>query len=121
MSSITQKNEVVKRKFYDYLANSKGFSKTTIECFEDAVYLWEDFTNKGDLAGFTKIKAENFKNWLKCKKKVHTEGNISISYCYDIIRHLKTFFEWLSRQSGYKSKINHVTSTTALSSFCGTG
>ena len=39
------------------------------------------------------------------KKKLGSEKNVSISYCYDILRFIKVFFDWLSKQSGYKSKI----------------
>ena len=60
------------------------------------------------MSNFNKAVAESFKNWLKTKKKANSEKNISISYCYDILRYLKVFFEWLSKQSGYKSRINQT-------------
>ncbi|MFA5095685.1 MAG: site-specific integrase [Candidatus Paceibacterota bacterium] len=104
----TYKNELVKRQFYGHLKNAKGFSPKTIDCFEKAIWLWEDFTGKADFANFNKTKAEEFKEWLKSKKKVHSEGEVSLSFCYGNLRHLKTFFEWLSKQSGYKSKINQT-------------
>lgn len=108
MTSIIYKNELIKRRFFKYLKNSKGFSKETIECYEKAIWLWDDFSNKDDLSNFNKAVAESFKNWLKTKKKANSEKNISISYCYDILRYLKVFFEWLSKQSGYKSRINQT-------------
>jgi integrase len=105
MTNIIYKNEIIKRKFFEYLINSRGFSKATIGCYEKAIWLWEDFTNKTDFIGFNKTKAEEFKTWLKDKRKTHSEESVSLSYCYDNLRHLKTFFEWLSKQAGYK-KIN---------------
>ncbi|MES2436992.1 MAG: tyrosine-type recombinase/integrase [Patescibacteria group bacterium] len=108
MSSTIYKNEIIKRKFYEYLLNSKGFSTLTVQCYEDAIYLWEDYTGKADFANFTKTKAEDFKVWLKNKKKMRSEEKVSLSYCYDNLRHLKTFFDWLSKQSGYRSKINQI-------------
>lgn len=102
MASITYKNEIIKRKFFGYVRNSKGFSEKTIECYEKAIWLWEDFSNKADFVKFNKTAAENFKNWLKVKKKANLQQEVSVSYRYDTLRHLRTFFEWLSKQKGYK-------------------
>jgi integrase len=103
MTSIAYKNELIKRRFYDYLKNSStGFSKETIECYDGAILLWEDFSEKADFTGFSRTTARSFKDWLKAKKKVGSQENISLSYCYDILRYLKFFFFWLSKQSGYK-------------------
>ena len=103
MISTAYKNESIKRRFYDYLKNSSmGFSQATIECYDGAILLWEDFSDKADFAGFNRTVAKSFKDWLKAKKKAGSQENVSLSYCYDILRHLKVFFCWLSKQSGYK-------------------
>ena len=101
-----QKNEMVKRKFFRYLKDAEGFSEESIYAFEKAILNWEDFTKKDDFANFTKNKVIGFKEWLKNRKKGKTEEKISLSYSYDVLRRLKTFFEWLSKQAGYKSSIN---------------
>ncbi|MEI6880988.1 MAG: site-specific integrase [Bacteroidota bacterium] len=106
MTTIIYKNEQLKRRFYGWLKASKQFSDETIKCYEKAIWLWEDFSNKADFSSFTVTKAENFKDWLKNKRKTNSEKTISMSYCYDNLRHLKIFFDWLSKQAGYKSKIN---------------
>lgn len=106
--NIIYKNEQLKRKFFEYLKASKGFSGETIRCYEKSIWLWEDFTHKADFSGFNKTMAGAFKEWLKNKKKGSSQENISISYCYDILRYLKTFFDWLSKQAGYKSKIDQT-------------
>src|SRR3990167_4321086 len=102
MSSIIYKNEVIKRKFFGYVINSKGFSPKTVECYENAIWLWDDFTHKADYVGFNKTAAEGFKEWLKAKKKAHSQKDVSVSYRYDMLRYLKGFFGWLSKQKGYK-------------------
>lgn len=102
------KNEQLKRRFYEWLKASKGFSKETIRCYEKAIWLWEDFTNKDEFGSFNKTTAGAFKDWLRKKKKINSQDNISISYCYDILRFLKAFFGWLSKQPTYKSKINQT-------------
>lgn len=108
MISITYKNELIKRRFYGYLKNSKGFSEETVKCYEKAIWLWEDFSHKVDFANFNKTTVGIFKDLLKNKKKTNSQENVSLSYCYDILRHLKFFFEWLSKQAGYKLRINQT-------------
>lgn len=108
MSLIIYKNERRKREFYDWLKASRGFSANTIQCYEKAIWLWEDFSNKADFRSFNKTKAGEFQDWLKNKNKTNSQNKISMSYCYDNIRHLKVFFDWLSKQPSYKSKINQT-------------
>lgn len=108
MTKIIYKNEQLKRRFYGWLKASKQFSDDTIKCYEKAIWLWEDFSNKADFSSFNMTKAGEFKDWLKSRKKATSQENISMSYCYDNLRHLKIFFDWLSKQSGYKSKINQT-------------
>ncbi|MDD3434540.1 MAG: site-specific integrase [Candidatus Pacebacteria bacterium] len=102
----THENEQVKRRFYEWLRASQGFSKNTICCYEKAIWLWEDFSNRDNFGGFNEKIAVAFKDWLTNKKRGDSQENISISYCYDILRFLRVFFDWLSKQKGYKSKIN---------------
>ena len=104
--NTSYKNEQLKRKFYEHLKVSKGFSEETIKCHEKAIYLWEDFTNKADFRNFNQKTAEAFREWLKNKRKGNSENSISISYCYHNLRFVKAFFEWLSKQAGYRLKIN---------------
>jgi integrase len=106
MTTIIYQNEQLKRRFNEWLKASQGFSDDTIHCYEKAIWLWEDFSNKADLGNFNKTLAGEFKFWLKNKKRENSQEKISISYCYDNLRHLKTFFNWLSEQPNYKSRIN---------------
>ncbi len=106
MTSPIYKNELLKRRFYEWLKQSKGFEDNTIQCYEKAIWLWEDFSNKADFANFNKTMAGSFKDWLKNRNKANSQDKISISYCYDNLRHLKDFFMWLSEQPNYKRKIN---------------
>jgi len=105
MQSTIYKNELTKRRFFEYVTGSQGFSEKTRQCYESAIWLWEDFAHKADFANFNKTAADLFKDWLKDKKKVGSQENVSVSYRYDILRYLKIFFEWLSKQPNYKSKI----------------
>jgi len=108
MSKPLQKNEVAKRRFYSYLRESEGFTGESVQAFEKAILLWQDFTNEADFANFNKRTVIDFKHWIKEKRKHGTDRQISLSYCYDVLRRLRKFFTWLSKQIGYKSRINET-------------
>lgn len=106
MDKTLYKNEQAKRKFFVFLKESKGFCGDSIDAFNKAILLWQDFTKSDDFANFGKQRVIDFKVWLKNKNKKSSNQKISLSYCYDTLRRLRAFFDWLSKQSGYKSKIN---------------
>ena len=104
MKKATYKNEMTKREFFAFLKNSERFSDDSVHAFEKALLYWEDFTRTDDILSFNDKQAIAFRDWLKAKNRKGSEHTISLSYCYDILRHLRKFFEWLSKQP--KSKIN---------------
>jgi site-specific recombinase XerD len=106
MASIQYKNEQLKRDFYLYLENAKQYSPKTVRCYEKAIWLWEEFSNYEDFGLFSRSRAIDFKDWLKAKKKKNGIGIVSLSYCHTSIRFLKAFFVWVSKQEGYKSKVD---------------
>ncbi len=98
----TYKNEQLKRKFYEWLRGYKQFSPKTINRYENAIWLWEDFTDYKDFASFNETMAIKFTDWLRSKKKANSQENVSLTYCYHTLRFIKLFFDWLSKQKGYK-------------------
>jgi integrase len=104
MTKANYKNEMTKREFFAFLKNSQGFSDSSILSFEKALLFFEDFTKAEDFYAFDDKQAIAFRDWLKVKNRKGTENPISLSYCYDILRFLRKFFEWLVQQP--KSKIN---------------
>jgi len=106
MSKPLYKNEQIKRRFFSFLKEAEGFADNSIDAFEKSILLWQDFTKEDDFANFGKQKAIDFKDWLKSKQNARSQNKISLSYCYDNLRRLRRFFDWLSKQAGYKSKIN---------------
>jgi len=99
-------NEVIKRKYYNYLENSQGYAKESIKHFKMSVWRWQEFTNNLDFIYFNQTRAENFKKWLKERNKRNSQVKMSLSHIHDTLRYLKIFFTWLSEQNGYRSKIN---------------
>lgn len=106
MSKANYTNEMTKREFFAFLKNSERFSDDSIRAFEKALFFWEDFTKTGDFQTFDDKQAVAFRDWLKERNRKGSENPLSLSYCYDTLRRLRKFFEWLSRQP--KSKINET-------------
>lgn len=99
-------NEVLKRAFFGYLKDSRGFSPNTLEAYEGAIVLWQKFTNNDSLGCFSKNRATAFREWLKQKKKASSDSQtVGLGFCYHMLRHLRTFFTWLQAQPGFRSKI----------------
>lgn len=98
-------NEKIKRKYYEYLIDSQGYSKLTLNAIKKSIYRYEEFIDFQDFSKFNKTKAIEFKIWIEHKKSSRTKKQISLTTCYHYIKNLKDFFVWLSSQAGYKSKI----------------
>lgn len=98
-------NEVMKKQFFLYLKEVKGFSKDSIDAHERAVLLWQECHENKDFSGFGKQQVMGFKDWLV--SRVNRNGEpLSLVYRYNVLRRLRLFFEWLSMQPHYKSRIN---------------
>jgi len=98
-------NEVVKKQFFLYLKEVKGFSKDSVDAHEGAVLLWQDCNDNKDFGGFGVQGVRAFKEWLK--SRTNRKGEVlSLVYRYHVLRRLRLFFEWLSQQPHYKSKLN---------------
>jgi integrase len=100
-------NEVMKKQFFLYLKEVKGFSKDSVDAYERAILLWQECHENKDFAGFGKQQVRAFKDWLKSRTNRDGEA-LSLTYLYNVLRRLRGFFEWLSMQPHYKSKINQV-------------
>ncbi len=96
-------NEKIKRKFIKRLREAEGLADSTIYKIEQAIFLYEDFTENSDFKTYNPDKAITFKNWLK--KRKFNEKPISISTRHSYLRNLKKFFLWLSSEPGYINKI----------------
>ncbi len=100
-------NELVKRKYFDYLKQSKGFSQSSIVTYEGAILQWQDFTNDADFRSFNKKRAIEFKKNLAIRKSKRGD-TVSVSFQYHTLRKLRGFFDWLSRQEGYRQPIQET-------------
>lgn len=98
------KNEKVKERYLNWLRGAKGFSESTIVAIERALADWDDSARHEDYAKFNQRKAEGFKDTLL--QAGNTAGRRSMVTPYHTLRHVKSFFQWLATQQGYKSRIS---------------
>ena len=97
MTRYCLENEQMKKKYYDRLKIKK--QEKTIRQISKSVEKFEEFT------GYKNFKLFNFKMAEKYIKHLREEG-LSLNTINSYLRHLRGFLEWLSMQTGYKSKIN---------------
>jgi integrase/recombinase XerD len=96
-------NEKLKRSYFRWLREAKGFSESTVVAIERALSCWEEFVNFEDFGRFNSNKAIRFKKHLE--DAVGREKPLSANSRYHCLAHVRMFFQWLSTQSGYKSRI----------------
>lgn len=97
------KNEKLKRSFIRWLREAKGFAEATVTAGERALSRWEEFFDFEDFGRFTANKAINFKNHLE--HPVGLGKPLSANSRHHCLRRLCLFFQWLSTQPGYKTRI----------------
>jgi site-specific recombinase XerD len=104
MSKVNIKNEQIKRKYFKYLRDAEGFSESTVDSFNKAILVFEEFTKYEDFRKkFNPDKMSDFKEWIK--KREFKDKVISLVTFHAYIRNLRKFFIWLREQPGYKSNI----------------
>lgn len=103
MIKVNIKNERMKRLFFKRLKEARGRCDATVNNVEKAILLYEEFTKYADFATYRPDKAIEFKKWLK--KREFRGKVISLTTYHTYLRHIRSFFYWLSEQAGYRSKI----------------
>ncbi len=105
MTKTTYQNEQLKRAFFTYLRGAKGFEKSSIHSYAEAVWQWQLFSDGDDFASFDESKALAFKEWLSTRPTKTKAGRLSLATQYNYLRRVKRFFSWLSDRPGFKNKI----------------
>ena len=106
MTKFKGKNEMIKRKYFQWLKEAEGFSPNTVNCIEKAIWKYEEFSKDDDYVNFSFRKAKAYKKYLSSQIKKNSCNPLSMATQYSYLRHVRAFFLWLSGQRGYKSRIN---------------
>jgi len=107
MKTHSAQNERIKRAYFAYLAEAKGFSEPTLDMVAKAVSRFETYTKFRDFKAFHIEQAKGFKASLTEQRGLRTKESLSKATLYTTLTALKRFFIWLAGQPGYKSRISY--------------
>lgn len=107
MKKHNPNNVRITRKYCIFLKEAKRQDESTIDGITKAINRFEQYTKFKDFKQFHHQQAVGFKSHLTKQKNETTNKPLSKATLNTTLRHLKTFFQWLAREAGYKSRINY--------------
>jgi integrase len=105
MRTHNPQNERIKRAYFSYLTEAKGFGEATIDGVAKALNRFETYTKFRDFKAFHIEQAKGFKASLAEQMSLRTQDRLSKATLYSTLNALKRFFIWLAGQPGYKSRV----------------
>jgi len=100
-------NERIKRKYLTFLKQAKGQNEATIDAVAKAIARFESYNKYKDFKAFHFEQAIGFKKHLAAQTHHQTGEKLSLATLNGTARHLKAFIQWLSQETGYKSRIKY--------------
>ncbi|MBQ0789195.1 MAG: tyrosine-type recombinase/integrase [Cycloclasticus sp.] len=107
MTKHNPNNERIKRKYLIFMKEARQQQEATIDAIAKAINRFENYTKFRDLKSFHFEQAVGFKKHLAKQCNQRTGDKLSKATLNSTLRQLKAFFQWLSMQAGYKSRINY--------------
>lgn len=98
-------NERVKRDYFRFLVEARGRDEATIDRVAKSLARFEDSTGRKDFKRFHREQAMAFKRLLADAVNARSGEKLSKATVHSALRDLKAFFEWLSREPGFRSHI----------------
>lgn len=98
-------NERIKRQYFLFLKEAKRHNEATVDAVAKALSRFEEYNKHKDFKKFHLNQAVAFKNHLAVQRKHNSDEKLSKATLNSTMGHLKRFFQWLSCQPGYKSRI----------------
>ena len=105
MAKHNAANERIKRDYLRYLAEARGRDEATIDRVAKSLARFEASTGRRDFKRFHREQAMAFKRRLGDAINVRSGEQLSKATVHSTLRDLKAFFEWLSREPGFRSQI----------------
>lgn len=107
MTKYNPDNERIKRKYFIFLKEAKRLDDSSIDGVAKSISRFEEYTKYRDFKVFRFEQAVGFKVHLKKQKNLKSGKPLSKATLNSTVRYLKSFFQWLAMQSGYKSRIGY--------------
>src|SRR6478735_834073 len=100
-------NERIKRRYFAFLKEAKRHAKETVDAAAMALARFEAYNDYRDFKSFHVEQAIGFKKHLASQVSQKTTGKLSKATLHATLANLKRFFQWLSGQQGYRSKLTY--------------
>ncbi|MCF6355990.1 MAG: site-specific integrase [Candidatus Polarisedimenticolaceae bacterium] len=100
-------NVRIKRKYFIFMKEAKRQDEASIDAIAKALDRFEVYGKYRNFKSFHHQQAVGFKKHLASQMNQQTGKPLSKATLNSTLRHLKAFFQWLSMQSGYKSRISY--------------
>ena len=107
MQKHNANNERIKRKYLIFLNQAKRQNEASVDSVAKAIARFESYNKYKDFKMFHFEQAIGFKKHLANQKHHKTGNPLSLATMNGAVRHLKAFIEWLSQETGYKSRIKY--------------
>lgn len=107
MAKHNAANERVKRDYFAFLREAKGRDTATIDRVAQSLAKFEASTRHKDFKRFHKEQAVAFKQRLGEAINAKSGARLSKATVQSTLRDLKAFFEWLSREPGFRSHLSY--------------
>lgn len=107
MSKHNPNNERIKRKYLIFMKEARQQQEATIDAIAKAINRFETYNQFRDFKSFHFNQAVGFKKHLAKQNNIRTGKKLSKATLNSTLGQLKSFFQWLSMQEGYKSRINY--------------
>jgi integrase len=107
MTIYNAENERVKRCYFTFQREAKQRSEVSIDAIAKALNRFEVYTRFKSFRAFRIEQTVAFKNHLARQVNARTNEPLSKATAYSTLAALKTFFQWLAREPGFKSRLNY--------------
>lgn len=106
MRKHNAENERMKREYLDWLKGAQGRSEATLDIAAAAIDRFEAHAGFRDFKKFRREQAISFKQHLAGERHRTTGKPLSKATLYGTLKAVRAFFEWLSREPGYRSHVH---------------
>jgi integrase len=106
MRKHNPENERVKREYLLWLKNAQGRSEATLDMVAAAINRFETHAGHRPFRAFRREQAISFKANLANERDENSNKPLSNSTIYSTLKAVRAFFEWLSREPGYRKHVH---------------
>ena len=108
MRTHSPENERVKRAYFTYLKEARRLSEPSIDAAAAALSRFEGYTCFRDFKSFHLQQAVAFKHRLSEQVSERTGERLSKRTLLGTLNTLRSFFQWLAGQPGYRSRLTYA-------------